>query len=97
MGRLRFAREARADLKSITAHIGADSPVAASRLAERLLRKCSLLAERPTLGRPRHELKPGLRSTPVDRYVIFYWPAEDGIIVARVLHSALDISKAFGE
>ena len=96
MARIRFAREAKADLKCIAAYIGAESPIAASRFAERILRKCSLVAERPALGRPRPELKSGLRSTPVDRCVIFYWPAEDGIIVARILHSARDIARLLG-
>ncbi|WP_448204135.1 type II toxin-antitoxin system RelE/ParE family toxin [Azospirillum sp. sgz302134] len=97
MARVRFARAAAADVKSIAAYIAAEDPAAATRFTDRVLRKCALLAERPKIGRPRFNLKPGLRSSPLDRYIIFYWAAEDGIIVARVLHSARDISRLFEE
>lgn len=93
MARVRFARAARTDLKDISAYIASDNPAAASHFTDRVLKKCALLAEYPAIGRLRPDLKPGLRSSPFERYVIFYWAAEDGIIVARVLHSARDITR----
>jgi toxin ParE1/3/4 len=49
------------------------------------------------MGRAREELAADLRSFPFGRYVIFYMPAQDGIDVVRVLHSARDVDAAFGE
>lgn len=57
----------------------------------------NLLAANPTVGRLRPELMEGLRSWNLHRFVIFYFPAEDGIEIVRVLHSAMDIkAKHFG-
>jgi len=95
MPRVRFTRAATADLKGIAGYIAADNPAAAKRFSEHVQKKCALLAEHPKAGRPRFDVKPGLRSSPLDRYIIFYWAAEDGIIVARVLHSARDIARQF--
>jgi toxin ParE1/3/4 len=52
-----------------------------------------VLANHPQMGRLRPELSEKLRSWNVHRFVIFYFPISDGIEVARVLHSAMDISE----
>ena len=44
------------------------------------------------MGRDRRELSPGIRSWPTSTpYILFYFPHEQGIVVARVLHHARDI------
>jgi toxin ParE1/3/4 len=47
------------------------------------------------MGRIRSDLLPNLRSFPVGNYVIFYFPADDGIEVIRILHGARDIQQLF--
>lgn len=96
MARYVIAPRARADLIAIAEYISRDNPAAASRLVAQFTSRFELLAERPFTGRPRGELRTNLRSVPLGRYVIFYWPIQDGIEVARVLHSALDIERALG-
>lgn len=44
------------------------------------------------MGRSREELAPSLRSLPVDKYVIFYRPIENGIQVERVLSGYRDLA-----
>src|SRR5262245_5001817 len=67
--------------------------------AEAVLRKINqkfeVLARQPGMGKQRDDLRKGLRSFPVERYVIFYYPLEDGIEVARVLSSRRDIESIF--
>lgn len=46
-------------------------------------------------GRERQELASGIRSFPFGCYVIFFLPIEDGIDVAHVMHSAMDIKARF--
>lgn len=79
------------DLVEIWAFIAEDSERQADRFLATIDSKLRLLAHEPLIGRAREELLPGLRSFPVGRYVLFYVPAEDGIEVVRVLHSARDI------
>ncbi len=62
-----------------------------------LRQKFDLLAENPGLGRRRPELSPDLQSIPQGKYVIFYRPTEQGIVVVRVLHGSRDVKRAFGE
>ena len=47
------------------------------------------------MGRRRDELKKGLRSFPVKKYVVFYFIIDDGVKIARVLHGAQDIDSMF--
>jgi toxin ParE1/3/4 len=49
------------------------------------------------MGRSRQEIAPSLRSLPVDKYVIFYRPIENGIQVERVLSGYRDLDEVFSE
>lgn len=85
---------ARDDLADIWDYIADDSEARADAFIETIDRKFQTLAGRPGIGRLRDELKPSLRSFPVGRYVIFYFPLPDGVDIVRVLHSARDIVPA---
>ena len=91
------ARTSRAelDLIEIGVRIAADDAVAADRWLELVDQKCRLLSTMPDMGRDRSDLAPNLRSLPVGDYIIFYRPADDGIIVIRVIHGARDIPEVF--
>jgi len=70
-------------------------------LAERFLTnlnaKCATLAQFPGMGRRRDELGSGLRSFPLDRYLIFYCELEGGIEITRVISGYQDIEGLFSE
>jgi toxin ParE1/3/4 len=92
MARLTITAHARADLQEIHFHIGKDNPEAARRFIERLRVKARQLAETPGIGRSRgQDLRPGLFSFPVGRYILFYRKELDGIVLVRVLHGSRDL------
>jgi len=49
------------------------------------------------MGRPRDELRDGLRSHLVYRYLILYFPLPDGIEVVRVVYGGRDLQALFEE
>jgi toxin ParE1/3/4 len=51
------------------------------------------LRDSPGLGRPRDDLRPGLRSLIAGRHVDFYRETADAILVLRVLHERMDIRR----
>ena len=97
MARLTIAGSARADLREIRDHIAKDNPQAARRLIERFRATARKLAQRPGMGRSRQEdLRPGLFSFPVGRYVLFYQMQPGGIVLVRVVHGSRDLPAIFG-
>jgi len=85
------------DLTEIWNYISDDSEQRADGFIDLLDRKINMLARRPNIGRIRDELAEGLRSFPVDRYIIFYCSIPKGIEIVRVLHGARDINTVFNE
>ncbi len=92
---LRTART-EADLLEIWSYVAHDNPRAADRVLDDIA-ACKVLAENPAVGRLREELACGLRSLAVGKYVIFYRPETDGIVVVRVLHGARDVQRDIRE
>jgi len=93
MTRPHFSPSSRQDLLDILEHVSRDKPSAAIALVEKLESECWLLARNSGLGSVREDLMPGLRCWSVGNYVIYFFPAADGIDVARVLHGARDAEK----
>jgi toxin ParE1/3/4 len=79
---------AKLDFASIWIHIAEDSVENADKFMERLNKTLLLIATQPFMGRVRPELDEELRSFPVGNYLIFYYPRDYGIEVARVIHGA---------
>lgn len=52
----------------------------------------STLASSPSLGRPRDDLLPGMRSYPAGSHLLYYQDADDDLVVVRILHSRQDPS-----
>lgn len=90
-----IAHRARIDLKGIYRYIAEDNRQAARKLQATFLARFSMLGRQPHIGEPRDELLSGLRSFPVGNYVIFYFPSDDRVRIARVLHGARDIESLF--
>ena len=88
---------AESDLAEIWEYIARDSSENADRFVFRIYQFChENLASNPLIGRSREELSPGLRSSVVDGYVIFYSPIDNGVEVVRVIHGRRDVEELFG-
>lgn len=97
MVHLRFTDHARNDLHGIGAFIAKSNPVNAARFIAKLEKHCWLLASRPFIGQLRNELAPDLRSFSVGKYVIFFRPMTDGVVVLRIIHGARELRRALNE
>jgi toxin ParE1/3/4 len=53
---------------------------------------CGLLAGFPGIGRACETIAPQLRRMEHESHVVFFFPAEDGILVSRFFHKSRDIS-----
>ena len=73
-----------------------DSLSTADRFTQRLRDRCHHIASLPGLmGRARPELGEGLRSIPVDAYVIFFRYVGERFEVVDILHGRRDIDALF--
>lgn len=95
MSSYRLTPEASRDLDEIYDYIAQNNPGAAARVIEKIERRCQQLANLLLMGASCEHLSPGLRQSPVGKYIIFYRPAADGVEVIRVLHGARDIPSLF--
>lgn len=87
MSRYTLSPESLADLRGIRAWIAEDNPPRAASFLDELTAHFRRLAAMPMIGRRRDDLGSEVRSAVHGNFVIFYRPAEDGIIVSRVLHA----------
>jgi len=95
MTQFRLSQKAKEDLQEIWDYIGSENPEAADGVISEIVKKFLTLAQFPQMGRDRRELAPTLKSFPVGNYVVFYYPTENGIEVARVLYGTRDIEQLF--
>jgi toxin ParE1/3/4 len=51
------------------------------------------LAANPQLGRPRDDVKPGYRSFPQGRHVVFYVIEPSGIEIIGIVHQRADVDR----
>lgn len=85
------------DLADIWDYIADDSEERADAFIETIDGKLKTLAGSPKIGRTRDELMKGIRSWSIGRYVVFYFPLENGVEIIRVLHGSRDIASVFFE
>ena len=90
MSNVQYQAAAKDDLINAWLQIAADSPERADRYIFRLQEICELLAGQPGMGLERPDIAAGVRSFPVDQYVIFYEQRGGSIAVLRVWHAAQD-------
>ena len=69
----------------------------ASRQIVHLRERFQILAEYPYMGIARYDLVPEVRShaVPNTRYIIFYFPKDYGVEIARVAHGSQDLHQLF--
>ncbi|MBW4620284.1 MAG: type II toxin-antitoxin system RelE/ParE family toxin [Cyanosarcina radialis HA8281-LM2] len=86
---------AEADLDGIWDYIAASNPDRADSFIRKLTNKLGMLANNPLIGVQREEYFPNLRMFPIERYLVFYLPLNDGIEVIRILPASRDIDVDF--
>lgn len=92
MGNVFYSASAENDLLEAWLYVAEDSVIAADRMLDQIEAEVIRLLDQPLMGRERNELSPGIRSWPTSTpYILFYFPNEHGVVVARVLHHARDI------
>lgn len=96
MGQVTIDRDAQLDMDEIWLYIARHNVQAADRILDLFLQRFRMLARQPLIGEPCEELLPSLRRFSAGRYVIFYFPAGNGVRIARVLHGARDVGSLFG-
>lgn len=95
MNEVRLSDQAEQDLAEIWQHIARDNARAADDLIDRLIDRSNFLADFPSIGRLREDLREGIRSYGVGNYLVFYRVVPDGIAVIRFLHGARDLQSIF--
>ncbi|KAA5802323.1 type II toxin-antitoxin system RelE/ParE family toxin [Alkalicaulis satelles] len=95
MARLRFTRDANADMKAILKYsVSQWGKSVATGYVQRLERSCERVAARPETGRTRSDLREGLRSVAVASHVVFFRIDPDSVTIVRVLHARQDPGSA---
>lgn len=95
--RIRYLRQARIDLAEIAYYVALENRDAALRAVDLIRSRLKVLESFPGAGRPRDDLHRGLRSWPIDRYVVFYISGESEIRIVRILHGARDVQRIFDQ
>ncbi|MBD2580456.1 type II toxin-antitoxin system RelE/ParE family toxin [Oscillatoria sp. FACHB-1406] len=94
----RLTEPAIRDIEQIADYIARESGLAqADRFLTRLDAKFAKIAQFPNLGRQRSEILPGLRSLPMDRYLILYIPANQDVDILRVVSGYRDLPALFAD
>ena len=87
-----YSASAERDLLEAWLYVAEDSVIAADRMLDQIEAEALRLLDQPRIERERNELSLGIRSWPTSTpYILFYFPLERGVIVARVLHHVRDI------
>jgi toxin ParE1/3/4 len=88
--------EADRDLLDIWAHLSQEISVAiADKQLREIKRLCLAISDWPEYGRAREDVRKGMRSAPIGRYVVFYRPTRDAIELVRVLDERRDVDAIF--
>lgn len=92
----RLTEPAIRDIEQIADYIARESGFdQADRFLTRLDTKFSKIAQFPNLGRQRNEILPGLRSFPMDQYLILYIPVNQDVDILRVVSGYRNLSALF--
>jgi toxin ParE1/3/4 len=92
----RLSEPALRDIETIADYIARQSGLTQSEhFLDKLDEKLAKIAKFPRLGRQRNEILPGLRSLPIDSYLILYMPFLEDIDIVRVVSGYIDLSALF--
>ncbi|MEQ9548970.1 MAG: type II toxin-antitoxin system RelE/ParE family toxin [Coleofasciculus sp. G3-WIS-01] len=94
----RITPTASRDIESIMDYLAQKGSIeTAERFLEKIDTKFKMLSQFPRMGRQRDELYPGLRSVPLEDYLIFYRLVTNVIEVMRVVGGYRDLEALFRE
>ncbi len=91
MPRLEYSGKAKADIKNNAGYIARDNEAAARKWTAKIRKKCRLIAKYPDLGDPRPEYGPGIRTTYVGSYVIYFRRKGDVLEIVRIIRGDRDV------
>ncbi|WP_293157505.1 MULTISPECIES: type II toxin-antitoxin system RelE/ParE family toxin [unclassified Microcoleus] len=94
--KFRLTEPAIQDIEQIADYIASQSGLdKADRFLSKLDEKFAKIAQFPNLGRQRDEILPGLRSLPMDNYLILYMPIGQDVEIFRFVSGYRDLSALF--
>lgn len=86
------------DVEDIADYIASQTELEqAERFLSKLDAKFARITQFPSLGRPRNEILPGLRSLAMDSYLILYTVTESRVDILRVVSGYRDLTSLFTE
>ena len=97
MARTLWTPRAEKHLEDIAYYIAVDDgrPITADRIVREIHDTCELYARNPQLGEARPDLGNNVRVFSHKRWVIVYYPLDDGIVVEAVFDGARDYPRLF--
>jgi toxin ParE1/3/4 len=90
-----FSPRSRKDFDEILTYFKETNPDGALDFVTHLQLTCDQLAQMPEMGRKRDDLARGLRSVPVEKYLIFYRLVKNDIRIVRILHASRNLEQIF--
>ena len=98
MARIILRPRAERDIREIWLYLAEQTDADhADRFAHQMLQKLEMAATHPYIGRQRTEIRTGLRSLVIGRYLAFYLPLDDGIDLVRVIYGGRELNQALVE
>ena len=92
MGRARYAKRARQDLRDIWLHVArSGSEAVADRIVDRIEHRCRQLRDHPQLGRARPEIAEAARALVAEHWLALYRLAPDGVQIVRIVDGVRDL------
>ncbi len=95
MSRYILTIPAKEDIKDIIAYIARYNSGSARKFKDKIKQQCKLLASFPIMGQSCDNFEVGLRSFPLDNYLIFYRSISNGVEIVRVLSGYRDLETLF--
>lgn len=96
MGEYIVTSQAEADLTEALLYLAEENVDAALHLHRRFQEVVEMLARHPEAGRERPELGDGIRSFPLERYILLYRLWTGDVAVVRIQHASRDPETSFG-
>jgi toxin ParE1/3/4 len=95
----RLSPQADSDLEDIAFYVYLESGSVeiAERVTQSIAERFDLLDAYPQAGRPRDDLRPGIRGFPVGDYVVLYRVEGADVAIVRVARGSRDLEALLGE
>jgi toxin ParE1/3/4 len=98
MARIIRRQQAREDLFDIYEYLAEQAgEIRADAFVVRVEQRLQSIAAHLYASRSRDDLRTGLRSVVIGRYVAFFLPIDDGIELVRLLYGGRDLPSIFGD